>query len=52
MLAMLLGLVVVPVVSLCSRQSRKAEVEEMFSCYSSTVKVRATDALSEDVEQN
>ena len=51
MLAMLLGLVVVPVVSLCSRQNRKAEVDEMFSCYSSTVKVRATDALSEEVEQ-
>ena len=48
MLAMLLGLVVVPVVSLCSKQSRKAEVDEMFSCYSSTVKVRATDALSEE----
>ena len=48
MLAMLLGLVVVPVVSLCSKQSRKAEVEEMFSCYSSTVRVRATDALSEE----
>ena len=51
MLAMLLGLVVVPLVSLCSRQSRKAEVEEMFSCYSSTVTVRATDALSEEAEQ-
>ena len=48
MLAMLLGLLVVPVVSLCSRQNRKAEVEEMFSCYSSTVRVRATDALSEE----
>ena len=51
MLAMLLGLVVVPFVSLCSRQNRKAEVDEMFSCYSSTVKVRATDALSEEAEQ-
>ena len=48
MLAMLLGLVVVPAVSLCTRQGRKAEVEEMFSCYSSTVRVRATDALSEE----
>ena len=48
MLAMLLGLVVVPIVSLCSRQNRKAEVDEMFSCYSSTVRVRATDALSEE----
>ena len=51
MLAMLLGLVVVPIVSLCSRQNRKAEVDEMFSCYSSTVRVRATDALSEETEQ-
>ena len=51
MLAMLLGLVVVPIVSLCSRQNRKAEVDEMFSCYSSTVRVRATDALSEEAEQ-
>ena len=51
MLAMLLGLVVVPIVSLFSRQNRKAEVDEMFSCYSSTVKVRATDALSEEAEQ-
>ena len=51
MLAMLLGLVVVPVVSLCSRQNRKAEVDAMFSCYSNTVMVRATDALSEETEQ-
>ncbi len=51
MLAMLLGLVVVPVVSLCSGQIRKAEVDEMFGCYSSTVTVRATDALSEEAEQ-
>ena len=48
MLAMLLGLVVVPVVSLCSRMSRKEAVEEMFGCYNSTVKVRASDALSEE----
>ena len=49
-LAMLLGLVVVPVVSLISRVSRKEEVDEMFDCYSSTVTVRATDALSEESE--
>ncbi len=49
-LAMLLGLVVVPVVSLISRMSRKEEVDEMFDCYSSTVTVRATDALSEESE--
>ena len=50
-LAMLLGLVVVPVVSLLSKVNRKEEVEEMFGCYASTVTVRATDALSEEAEQ-
>ena len=50
MLAMLLGLVVVPIVSLCSRQNRKAEVDEMFSCYDSTVMVRAAEALSAETE--
>ena len=50
MLAMLLGLVVVPVVSLLSRVNRKEEVDGMFDCYDSTVKVRATDALSEEAE--
>ncbi len=50
MLAMLLGLVVVPVVSLLTKVNRKADVDEMFDCYSSTVTVRATDALSEEAE--
>ncbi len=50
-LAMLLGLVVVPVVSLCSRVSRKEDVDGMFDCYTSTVTVLATDALSEETEQ-
>ena len=50
-LAMLLGLVVVPVVSLFTRIKRKEEVDAMFACYDSTVKVRATDALTEEAEQ-
>ena len=49
-LAMLLGLVIVPLVSLCSKERHKEEVDEMFDCYSSTVTVRATDALSEETE--
>ena len=50
-LAMLLGLVVVPVVSLLSRVKRKEEVDAMFDCYTSTVTVLATDALSEETEE-
>jgi SSS family solute:Na+ symporter len=50
MLAMLLGLVVVPVVSLCSRMTRKEDVEEMFGCYDNTVTVRAADSLAEEAE--
>ncbi len=47
-LAMLLGLVVVPVVSFLSKEERKKEVDEMFSCYDSTVTVRASEALSDE----
>jgi hypothetical protein len=50
MLAMLLGLVVVPAVSLCSKMNRKEEVEEMFGCYDNTVTVRAADSLAEEAE--
>lgn len=46
-LSMLLGLVIVPVVSLLSKKENGAEVEEMFSCYSRTVTVQATTALTE-----
>ncbi|MBR5042487.1 MAG: sodium:solute symporter, partial [Bacteroidales bacterium] len=49
-LAMLLGLVIVPVVSLFSKVGRKEEVERMFSCYDSTVTVRASTSLVEDQE--
>ena len=47
---MLLGLVIVPVVSLFSKVGRKEEVERMFSCYDSTVTVRASTSLVEDQE--
>ena len=50
MLAMLLGLVIVPMVSFCSRLKQKAEVEEMFGCYDNTVTVRAAEALAEESE--
>ena len=46
-LAMLLGMVIVPVVSLFTTVKRKDGVEGMFACYDNTVSVRATDALSE-----
>ncbi|MBP5303137.1 MAG: hypothetical protein J6Y88_07835, partial [Bacteroidales bacterium] len=49
-LAMLLGLVIVPVVSLFTRMDRKAEVEEMFNCYDTTVTVRASTSLVEEQE--
>ncbi len=49
-LAMVLGLVIVPVVSLLTRVSRKEEVERMFGCYDTTVAVRATTALVDTQE--
>ncbi len=50
-LAMLLGLVIVPVVSLLTKVNRKEDVEEMFGCYNSTVSVRAADSLVDETEQ-
>lgn len=46
-LAMVLGLVAVPVVSLCTRVRNKKEVEDMFDCYSNTVTVPAATALED-----
>ncbi|MBQ2521609.1 MAG: sodium:solute symporter [Bacteroidales bacterium] len=46
-LAMLLGLVVVPVVSLFTKVDKPA-VDKMFSCYESTVTVPASTSLTED----
>ena len=45
-LAMVGGLVIVPLVSLITRKPDEAEVEEIFSCYNKTVKVPVTEALS------
>ena len=49
-LAMVLGLVIVPVVSLFTKVTRKEEVDKMFGCYDTNVTVRATDALAESQE--
>jgi SSS family solute:Na+ symporter len=49
-LAMLLGLVIVPVVSLFTKIRRKEEVDKMFSCYDSTVTVRVTTSLVDELE--
>ena len=49
-LAMLLGLVIVPVVSLLTPVRGKESVEDMFDCYNNSVTVRATDALAGNEE--
>ena len=49
-LAMVLGLVIVPVVSFFTKIRRKDEVDKMFSCYDTTVTVRATTSLVDDQE--
>lgn len=46
-LAMLLGLVAVPVVSLFTKKPDKKDVEEMFACYDKKVTVDAKDSLGE-----
>lgn len=46
--AMLLGLVVVPVVSLFTKKPDKAEVDDMFSCYEEKVSVPAVEALGDN----
>jgi SSS family solute:Na+ symporter len=49
-LAMLLGLVIVPVVSLLTKVCDTEKVEEMFDCYENTVTVRASTSLVEEQE--
>ena len=49
-LAMLLGLVIVPVVSLLTKVRDTEKVEEMFDCYENTVTVRASTSLVEEQE--
>jgi SSS family solute:Na+ symporter len=49
-LAMVLGLVIVPVVSLFTRMDRKKDVDKMFDCYDTTVTVRASTSLLDEQE--
>ena len=49
-LAMVLGLVLVPLVSLFGRVRNRGEVDKMFSCYDNTVTVRASTSLVDDTE--
>ena len=49
-LAMMLGLVVVPVVSLLSKVRNRSDVEKMFTCYNHEVVVRASTSLSDEKE--
>ena len=43
--AMVLSLVCVPLISLFTKSQSKERVEEIFSCYTKTVTVKATDVL-------
>lgn len=45
---MILGLIVVPIVSLFTKKPDKDAVEKMFSCYEQKVSVPAKEALGED----
>jgi Na+/proline symporter len=49
-LSMLLGLVIVPVVSLFTKVRKKEKVEEMFGCYENTVTVHASTSLEDEKE--
>ena len=46
-LAMVAGLVIVPIVSLCTKVSDKDKVSGMFECYNRTVTVKASTALGD-----
>jgi SSS family solute:Na+ symporter len=46
-IAMLGGLVLVPIVSLVTPKPKKEEVEEMFSCYHKEVTVESKESLGE-----
>ncbi len=46
-LAMVTGLVIVPVVSLITKKPDAAVVDEMFTCYDRTITVRATTSLED-----
>ena len=45
---MLCGLVIVPIVSLCTQKKKPDDVERIFECYNTEVKVRASVSLEDD----
>ena len=47
-LAMVSGLIIVPVVSLFTKAPKKEDVDRMFECYSKTVTVQAKTALGDE----
>ena len=47
---MVLGLVIVPIVSLFSKVRGKDDVDRMFDCYSHEVVVRASTSLADEKE--
>lgn len=49
-LAMITGLIVVPVVSLFTKKPDQKSVDEIFSCYEQTVTVHSSTSLPEDVQ--
>lgn len=49
-LAMTLGLVIVPLVSICTKVRNREQVDGMFECYEHTVTVKAVTALKDDAE--
>ncbi len=48
MLAMLVGLVIVPLVSALTKNTKPADVEAMFDCYNRTVTVPVSSSLEDD----
>ena len=50
-LAMVLGLILVPVVSLVTKKPDAAATDEMFACYDRTITVRAATALEDEVKK-
>lgn len=49
-LAMVAGLIIVPVVSLFGKVKNKAEVDDMFDCYNHTVTVLASTSLGDEAK--
>lgn len=50
-LAMLLGLVIVPIVSAVTPLKGRERIDEMFKCYERTVTVRASSSLADTAEE-